>query len=90
MSKNDIDIAILKTQTQDIQEDISTTQGMVTSLSSKLDEKFKTLNNKLDNQFVSKVEFFPVKNIVYGMVGLLLTGLLTYTLGQVLVKAFGG
>lgn len=89
MSKNDIDIAILKTQTKDIQEDVSTTQTMVTNLSGKLDEKFKTLNTKLDNQFVSKVEFFPVKNIVYGMVGLLLTGLLTYTLGQVLVKAFG-
>lgn len=87
MSKNDIDIAILKTQIADSREDISTTQQMITGVSAKLDEKFKTLNTKLDNQFVSKVEFFPVKNIVYGMVGLLLTGLLTFTLGQVLVQA---
>lgn len=90
MGKNDIDIAILKTQIADSREDISITQQMITSVSAKLDDKFKILNSKLDNQFVSKVEFFPVKNIVYGMVGLMLTGLLTVVLGQVLVKAFGG
>jgi tetrahydromethanopterin S-methyltransferase subunit B len=88
MQSNDIDIAVLKTQIADSREDISTTQQMIVNVSSKLDEKFKTLNTKLDNQFVSKVEFFPVKNIVYGMVGLILTGLLTFTLGQVLIKAF--
>lgn len=32
------------------------------------------IKEKLDNGFVTKAEFAPVKSIVYGLVGLILTG----------------
>ena len=34
------------------------------------------INEKLDNGFVTKEEFAPVRNLVYGLVGLLLTGVI--------------
>lgn len=35
------------------------------------------INDKLDNTYVTRDEFAPVKNIVYGMVALILTLVLT-------------
>lgn len=34
------------------------------------------INDKLDNTYVTRDEFSPVKNVVYGMVGLILTAVL--------------
>lgn len=42
------------------------------------------INDKLDNKFVSKESFLPVKTLVYGFVGLMLTGLMVAIIGMVL------
>lgn len=39
-------------------------------------EDLKELNNKIDNNYVTRIEFEPVRNIVYGLVSLLLTGII--------------
>ena len=39
-------------------------------------EDLKELNNKIDNNYVTRIEFEPVRNIVYGLVSLLLTGVI--------------
>ena len=38
----------------------------------------------LDNRYVEKEEFIPVKNVVYGLVGLFLTGLVGAIISLVL------
>ena len=39
-------------------------------------EDLKELHNKIDNNYVTRIEFEPVRNIVYGLVSLLLTGVI--------------
>ena len=39
-------------------------------------EDLKELNNKIDNNYITRIEFEPVRNIVYGLVSLLLTGVI--------------
>lgn len=36
-------------------------------------EDIKSLENKIDNNYVTKTEFEPVQKLVYGLVGLVLT-----------------
>lgn len=36
-------------------------------------DKVNAVEKKMDDQYVSKVEFEPIKRLVYGMVGLVLT-----------------
>lgn len=36
-------------------------------------EDIKELNTKIDNNYVTRIEFEPVRNLVYGMVSLVLT-----------------
>ncbi len=43
--------------------------------------------SKLEKKFVTKVEFAPVKNIVYGMVGLFLVGIITAVLKLIISGA---
>jgi len=45
----------------------------------KVDElflKLDALDKKIDKKYVTREQFEPVRNIVYGMVGLLLTGII--------------
>ena len=41
---------------------------------------------KLDEGYVTKAEFAPVKTIVYGLVGLMLTAVVAALLGLVITK----
>lgn len=36
-------------------------------------KRFDTLDYKIDNKYVTRMEFEPVKRIVYGMVSLIMT-----------------
>lgn len=36
-------------------------------------EDIKELHTKIDNNYVTRIEFEPVRNLVYGMVSLVLT-----------------
>lgn len=46
------------------------------------------LRTEIGNNFVTKAEFLPVKMIIFGMVGIIITAVLTAILGNVIVKAF--
>ncbi len=49
-------------------------------------EQIECINKKLDEAFVTKVEFTPVKNVVYGLVGLLLTAVVVALVRRVLIQ----
>lgn len=49
-------------------------------------EDIKELNTKIDNNYVTRIEFEPVRNIVYGLVSLLLTGIIGSLLMVVIRK----
>lgn len=49
----------------------------------------KEINEKLDKNFVTKVEFTPVRMLVYGFVGLVLTVVILGLLALVLTNAHG-
>lgn len=54
-----------------------------------LKEDIKELKDKFDklgDKYVTKIEFTPVRNVVFGMVGLFLVGILT----TILKLAIGG
>jgi hypothetical protein len=58
--------------------------GSLAALLARIDERTKTtckdvqeIKTKLETHYVTQDEFRPVKAIVYGMVGLLLTGIVT-------------
>jgi len=44
------------------------------------------INQKLDELFVTKTEFCPVRNIVYGLVGLILVGAISAILNLIFIK----
>lgn len=48
-----------------------------------LERGFADLSAKLDNQYVTRAEFNPVKAIVYGLVGLILTAVVVSLLALV-------
>lgn len=55
----------------------------------KIDElktQFNNLEDKIDNNFVTKTEFDPIKRLVYGMVGVILTGVIMGILAIVIKK----
>ena len=49
-------------------------------------ENLKDINVKLDNKFVTKESFSPVRNTVYGMIGIILTGVIIAIMSVVLKK----
>jgi len=49
-------------------------------------EDLRELNTKIDNNYVTRIEFEPVRNIVYGLVSLLLTGVIGSLLMMVIRK----
>ena len=49
-------------------------------------EKIDGIDEKLDKAFVTKIEFTPVKNVVYGLVGLLLTTVVVALVRLVLIQ----
>ena len=49
-------------------------------------KEIEEINEKLDKKYVTKIEFEPIKRIVYGVVGIILTGVIGTNLGLVLLK----
>lgn len=58
----------------------------------RIDERTKALSRKFDDfekgqtSYVSKIEFEPIKKLVYGMVGLVLTAVVLALIGLVIIK----
>lgn len=53
-----------------------------------LQEEVSRINKKLDESYVTHAEFIPVRNLVYGLVGLILTSVFG-TLMALVVKGGG-
>lgn len=53
---------------------------------SELNKKVGVMEDKMSERFITKEEFEPVKRIVYGLAGLLLTALILAMIGQVIVQ----
>lgn len=49
-------------------------------------DSIKVINRKLDKDYVTKMEFEPVKRIVYGMVGIILVAVLSGVVGMVVMQ----
>jgi hypothetical protein len=54
--------------------------------SKELDQSFKNEIKQIRENYVSHKEFLPVKSIVYGAVGLILSGVITALVALVLTK----
>jgi len=67
-----------------MKEDIKNTKDGVIRLELKIDSLF----NKLEDDYVGKVEFKPIKQIVYGMVGFILVAVLGAIIGIVINTSF--
>lgn len=59
-------LASLETSMQDVKTDVK-------DLNKTVKDGFEKVSKKLDDNFVTKTEFLPVKNIAFGMVGLILS-----------------
>lgn len=44
------------------------------------------IKKKLETNFVTKDEFDPIRNVVYGLVGLVLTSVFVAVIGLVIIK----
>jgi len=62
-------------QLAEMAKDISYIRGEVTEI-----------KQKLEDDYVTKAEFDPIKKIVYGVVGIILTGVIVALLGLVVIK----
>jgi hypothetical protein len=51
-----------------------------------LTEALSSLDRALHGRYVSQVEFLPIKRLVYGGVGMVLTGVLAAVLGLIIVR----
>lgn len=49
-------------------------------------EKVDEIANKLEKDYVSRIEFIPVRNAVYGLIGLICTTVVGALLALVIVK----
>lgn len=58
----------------------------MTDLERKLNERIASTNAELDANYVKKETFLPVKNIVYGAVAMILTGVFGALLTLVIIK----
>jgi len=65
-----------------------TTETTIAVLCEKVDslkEDMSIIKKKLDNKYITKEQFEPVRNVVYGLVGLLCTGVVVAIIRMVLV-----
>lgn len=51
-----------------------------------LNKKVGSMEDKMKERFITKEEFEPIKRIVYGLTGLLLTALILAMIAQVIVN----
>jgi len=70
-----VKVAVMAEQVKNIQKDVGSING-------KMDE----LANKIDNHYVTKDEFNPVKSVVYGLVATILIAVLGAIVGLVVLK----
>ena len=76
-NKQELDIAILQTNYKSMSDKIDNLQEIVVN-------GFTELKSEIKDNYVSKESFYPIKTIVYGMVGIILIAVLSVLVSQVL------
>lgn len=61
-------------------------EGQLLSDVSSIKDKVISIEKKLESNYVSHEEFTPIKNLVYGLVGLILTSVVVSLLSLVILK----
>jgi hypothetical protein len=69
-----------------IQRDIKYILERIDGMDKNVSEGFAEINTKVDDKYVTKIEFEPIKKIVYGLVGIILTSVLLAVVGIAIVK----
>jgi hypothetical protein len=52
-------------------------------------EKITEINTKLEQRYITREEFEPIKKIVYGVVGIMLTGMVVALIALIIGKGGG-
>jgi molecular chaperone GrpE (heat shock protein) len=76
MSKEIIKITQLEEQMKEVNKNLARTDAKIDKLEKSMIKEFDSLHEEL-SCYVRKEEFATVKNIVYGMVGMILTAFLS-------------
>lgn len=61
-------------------------EGQLLSDVSAIKDKVISIENKLEKNYVTQEEFLPIKNLVYGLVGLTLTSVVVALLALVIIR----
>lgn len=91
---NDRELLVkVATQLEGMTQVINETRQSVKELSDEtrrsvkeLDSKMDAMGQQLKKDFITKEEFEPIRRIVYGLVGLMLTGVILALLAQVIIQ----
>ncbi len=65
---------------------VATQLAVLTEQVRSIDETVRDIKKKIESDYVTQDQFNPVKSIVYGLVGLLLTSVVGALLGLVILK----
>lgn len=83
-------LVILSTKMDTMMVVVSETQQAVKETRKELSNKIDTVDEKLRRDFVTKSEFEPIKRLVYGAVGLVLTAMVIAIISLVINSAASG
>lgn len=91
---NDRELLVkVATQLEGMTQVINETRQSVKELSDEtrrsvkeLDSKMDVMGQQLKKEFITKEEFEPIRRIVYGLVALMLTGVIMALLAQVIIQ----
>lgn len=94
ISKLETEVAVVKSNINGLSASINLImtnhlphiQDGIDKLGGKIDDKFNSLCENMDKKYVNKEEFKPVKIVVYGLVGIILTGVVGALIGLVIIK----
>lgn len=67
-------------------DSISTRVAVIETTVKNIEENVGDIKRKLDDSYVTTQEFEPIKKLVYGLVGLILTAVVLALVGLVIVR----
>ncbi len=80
---NDRELLVqIGTKLEGLSEIVKETRQSVSDLNRKMED----MESKMKDRFVTKEEFEPIKRLVYGVVGLVMTAILLALVAQIIVQ----
>lgn len=80
---NDRELLVqIGTKLEGLSEIVKETRQSVSDLNRKMED----MESKMKDRFVTKEEFEPIKRLVYGVVGLVMTAILLALVAQIIVR----